>query len=301
MTNNSAEAVFIVAPKPPTLELSLEEKELGAEVSETMHGEVHFNGTVRLAGNDAFQLAVELEPSLDTGWFCSCSPRIIVTSDDDTHWFEVVVVVPEETPAEPSGVLTVNAQALGGGFQLNASARALVDVMPYYRVMIESDVPYKEITPGSLVSFSIKVWNYGNAVDTLELDIVNLRDLVNDHWTITLSTIQLAKIPVEEYRVVNVTAQSPREETFWKERPSLITIRIISVRAREDQGLTVTWSYSLVAYERGSYPPNYNCGTVGLTVAILAALVIAVAWRWRSRRKKRPAAAAQPGNRGSKP
>jgi len=297
MTNNSAEAVFRVTPAPPSMELSLEPGELQVVVTETMNGQATFIGTIRMQGLDGSMAVVNLEARLDTGWFCMCSPSTIVIYDDSTHSFSVSVVVPEQTMVDLPGELNVTARATGPGYQLNATARALATPMPYYRVMIESDIPYIEIAPGNIVTFTFSVTNKGNAIDSYEIEIINLKDLVNNHWTLMLSTSEVKNVAPGESRNVRLTAQSPRDPTLWKEGPAVINIRATSEGAW-DSSLMVSYTFPVYPYERGSYPLYYNWWTIGLTVAILAALAIAVAWRWRSKRKK--AAAGKTGEPDSR-
>jgi uncharacterized membrane protein len=155
---------------------------------------------------------------------------------------------------------------------VTGTTKVIVTVNPYYRVSIESDTPYREISPGSQAFFSFKVWNYGNAVDTFELEIVNLKDLVNDHWTVTLSTTQVPRIPVAEYRVVKITAQSPRDWTIWKSKPSIVTVRAISVNARDSQ-LVVNQQFPMYAYEKGFYIPGFDPMFLILAMGICAVFV----------------------------
>jgi hypothetical protein len=284
LTNNSAEAVFRVTSAPPTMELRIEPGELQVNPTESMKGAGSFTGTVRMQGVDGSRVVVNLEVGLDTGWLCMLSPSILVIMDAAPQTFSISVVVPEKTMANPAGALNVTARATGPGYQLNATARALVTPMPYYMVMIESDKPYQELAPGSNVLYTFSVTNKGNAVDSYEIEVANLRDLVNNHWMIALSTAELKNIAPGESRIVRLWAQSPEEMALYKSEPSVIVLKATS-RGGQDQSLLLTQSFPVYAYEQGSYPPMYNYGTVGLTIAILGALVIAVAWRRRSKRK----------------
>jgi len=153
--------------------------------------------------------------------------------------------------------VTIDATGRGGGFTVTGNTKVIITVNPYYRVMIESDTPYREISPGSQAFFSFKIWNVGNAVDSFELEIVNLKDLVNDHWTVTLSTTQVAKVPLGEYRTVRITAQSPRDWTIWKSKPSVVTVKATSLNAKETQSI-ITQNYPMYAYEKGFYIPGFD-------------------------------------------
>jgi len=246
------------SPNPqPALTISLSPTLQDVVVSESLKGSLTFDGKVKVEKLPVERIVVTLNPSVDQGWPCSCSPSSIVITDTVDHPFSVAVVVPENWLSAASGVLKVDALGRGGGFSVPGSSQAIINVKPYYRVMIESDTPYREISPGSQAFFSFKVWNYGNAVDTFELEIVNLRDLVNDHWTVTLSTTQVPRIPVAEYRSVKITAQSPRDWTIWKSKPSIVTVKALSVNAR-DSSQVITQQFPMYAYEKGFYIPGFD-------------------------------------------
>ena len=241
----------------PALTLSLAPNIQDAMVTESLKGSLSFDGKVKVDKLPVERIVVSLQPSVDQGWPCSCSPSTIVITDTAEHSFAVSVVVPENSLSANSGLLKVDASGRGGGFTVTAYSQAIINVKPYYRVMIESDTPYREISPGSQAFFSFKVWNYGNAVDTFELEIVNLKNLVDDHWTVTLSTTQVPRIPVAEYRVVKITAQSPRDWTIWKSKPSMLTVKALSVNARDAQ-LVISQQYQMYAYEKGFYIPGFD-------------------------------------------
>jgi len=256
----------------PALTLGLTPPQQEAQVSESMKGTLTFDGKVKVDKLPVERIVVSLTPSVDQGWPCSVSPSTIVITDTQDHTFGVTVVVPENSLSANSGVIKVDATGRGGGFTVTGTSQAIITVRPYYRVMIESDTPYREISPGSQAFFSIKIWNYGNAVDTFELEIVNLKDLVNDKWTVTLSTTQVPRIPVAEYRVVKITAQSPRDWTIWKSKPSIVTIKATSVNAR-DSSLVVNQQFPMYAYEKGFYIPGFDPTFLILAMGVCAVFV----------------------------
>jgi len=256
----------------PAMTLSLSPNIQDVIVTESLKGTLSFDGKVKVDKLPVERIVVTLTPSVDQGWPCSCSPSTIVITDTADHTFGVSVVVPENWLSANSGTLKIDASGRGGGFVVTANSQAIINVKPFYRVMIESDTPYREISPGSQAFFSFKVWNYGNAVDTFELEIVNLKDLVNDHWTVTLSTTQVPRIPVAEYRVVKITAQSPRDWTIWKSKPSIVTVRAISVNAR-DASLVVNQAFPMYAYEKGFYIPGFDPMFLVLAMGICAVFV----------------------------
>lgn len=261
------------SPNPvPALTVKLDPPQQEATVSESVKGSAQFTGSVKVDKLPVERIVVGITSSVDAGWQSSCSPSSIVITDTNEHTFGVTVVVPENQPAGVVGGLKVEAQGRGGGFVVTQQSTVIITVKPYYRLMIESDVPYREISPGSQAFFSFKVWNVGNAVDSFELEIVNLKDLVNDHWTVTLSTTQVAKVPLGEYRTVRITAQSPRDWTIWKSKPSVVNVKATSLNAKETQSI-ITGNFPMYAYEKGFYIPGFDPMFLLVALGICAVFV----------------------------
>ena len=283
-TNNSAEAVFTVTAAPPTVVLDLDSTQLNAVVTESSVGMVSFSGSVRLNGLEGARAAVYITAELDTGWPCSLSPSTIVFISDGTMGFEVTVVVPEKTRADILSRLSVNATAEVPGSRVNATVSALVGAQPYYKVEVASDRPYIEVAPANQAVFKLNVENKGNSVDSYEIEIANLADLVNRRWTLMLSEAEVNSVAPGETRVVNLVAQSPEDYTLWKSEPTVIVVKATSMGAK-DQSTLITQSYPVYVYEKGSYPAFYNYWTVGLAIVMIAAAAVALVWRWRSKKK----------------
>ena len=258
----------------PALQISLDTAQLEAKVSESAQGTAPFTGSVKLDKLPVERVTVDLTATTDTGWAAAITPSTMIFTSTQPQPFSVTVIVPQATPATTVGSLKIDGRAVGGGLQDTSTTTGQIVVAPYFRLQIESDSPYRELAPGTQTFYSFKVWNQGNAIDSFELEVVNLKDIVAKGWTVTLSTTQIAKVSPGEYRVVKITAQSPRTATVWKNEPTMINIRATSLNARETNQLVVTQTYPLYAYEHGGpYLPGFNPLFLMAALAIGAVLV----------------------------
>lgn len=235
----------------PALQIRLDTAQLEARPTESAQGTAPFTGSVTLDKLPVERVTVDLTASTDTGWAAAISPSTMVFTSTQPQPFSVTVIVPQATLATTVGTLKIDGRAVGGGLQDTASATAQITVAPYFRLQIESDSPYREIAPCTQALYSFKVWNQGNALDSFELEILNLRDLINKKWTVTLSATQISRVTPGEYRVIKITAQSPREPAVWKSEPTMITVKATSLNAKETNQQVVSQSYPLYSYERG--------------------------------------------------
>jgi len=246
---NSAEAAMNPVP---ALTITLEPSSQEARVSEGGSGSIQFTGSVKVDKLPADRMFVQLSSSVDAGWYSQCSPNSIVLTDTKAQSFSVSAVVPAGTPSNIVGTLRVDAKGSCGGFISTGRAEAIITVKPYYRVMITSNATFKEITPGTQAFYSFKVWNVGNSMDSYEIEIVNLKELVDKGWTITGPCCQVAKINPNEYKTVRITAQSPRYWVLLKSETTIIALKASSLNAKEEQKVTSD-SIQFLVHEEGSY------------------------------------------------
>jgi hypothetical protein len=255
--------VLIAVPQPgsaainpvPVLTLKLDPSQQASQPTESNIGSVTFTGTATIDKFPVERLVATLSPSCDQGWVSTMSPTTMVFTSTTPQTFTVSVVIPQDTPNNIQGKLTIDGKA----------------VDPYYRVIVETDAPYREIAPGSQVYFSFRILNMGNAVDSFSLEVANLRDLVAKKWTVTLSSATIAKVNPKEYKTVKVVAQSPRDWAIWKNEPTVINLKATSQNA-EGSSLIVTQTFPVYAYERGFSVPGFD--PIFLIAAFAIGLVV---------------------------
>ena len=200
---------------------------------------------------------VTLTSSTDIGWVSQVSPTTAVFTSTTPQSFTCTVVVPQGTANSQYGNLVVNGRAVAGGLQSMAETKGIISVSPYFRLTLDSDVPYREISPGTQAFFTVKLTNAGNAVDSFELEISNLKDLAAKKWTVVLSANTIPKVQPGEYKPFRITAQSPRDWTIWKSEPSVIIIKATSQNAKDFQQV-IALSFPIYAYEKGFYIPGFD-------------------------------------------
>lgn len=241
----------------PVLAIRLDTANQNAKVTESAPGIVQFTGQISIDKLPVERCVVTLTSSTDTGWVSQVSPSTAVFTTTTPQAFTCTVVVPQGTPNSLFGNLIINGRAVAGGLQSLAETKAIIAVDPYFRLTLDSDVPYREISPGTQAFFTIKLTNAGNAVDSFELEISNLKELTSKHWTVVLSANTIMKVMPGEYKPFRITAQSPRDWTIWKSEPSVIIMKATSQNAKDFQQV-ISLSFPVYAYEKGFYIPGFD-------------------------------------------
>jgi hypothetical protein len=241
----------------PVLAVKLDSANQDARVTESAPGIVTFTGQMSIDKLPVERCVVTLTSSTDIGWVSQVSPTTAVFTSTTPQSFTCTVVVPQGTANSQYGNLVVNGRAVAGGLQSMAETKGIISVSPYFRLTLDSDVPYREISPGTQAFFTVKLTNAGNAVDSFELEISNLKDLAAKKWTVVLSANTIPKVQPGEYKPFRITAQSPRDWTLWKSEPSVIIIKATSQNAKDFQQV-IALSFPIYAYEKGFYIPGFD-------------------------------------------
>ncbi|MEM4729967.1 MAG: choice-of-anchor T family protein [Thermoplasmata archaeon] len=284
------------SPNPiPVMSLQLTPSGAVAAPDPVAPGFAQLSGTISIDKIPGERLAVYITGTVDTGWQVQCSPSVLLLTTNKMSDFTATVVVPPATPASSVGVLRVEAQAQGLGFFLRAVAEALVTVRPYYRVFLDSPMPYKEITPGAKTSFVLEVQNWGNSMDTFDIEISNAAELAYRGWLISFSVSSASRIAPMGTKRIAMYVQSPMVFTPWKAEATLILIRASSQNSG-DTGELVEQSFIFVVYERGTYinEPGWALIASVILLAVLGSYLAV-----RRRRKRRVAPAEGSGDAGS--
>jgi hypothetical protein len=264
----------------PVLAIRLDSANQNARVTESAPGIVTFTGQVSIDKLPVDRCIVTLHSSTDLGWVSQVSPTTTVFTNTTPQAFSCTVIVPQGTANSQYGNLVVSGLAVAGGLQSVANSTGIIAVDPFFRCNLSSDSPYCEISPGDQAFFTLRLNNTGNAVDSFELEIVNLRDLCQKRWTVVFSAGTLPKVEPAEYKPFRVTAQSPREETLWTSEPTVIVVKTTSQNAKDFQQVVST-TFQLTVYVRGTYLPYLDA-----SVLILVLAVGAVYWTVRLARRR---------------
>ncbi len=164
-------------------------------------------------------------------------------------------------------------------------------VAPFFRVFVTSPLPYKEVPPGSDLTFVMDVQNRGNSVDTFFLDITNQGDLAANGWTVSFSMATVARVGPMQTKSVKLFVIAPKITTIYKTVPTQILVTVHSVGSRES-GQDRNFFMPFIVYERGSYFDPYT----GLGITILIVILVPIEWAARRlRRRRRAQRAAEAG------
>ncbi len=273
------------SPNPiPAMSLALSPSGVTAAPDPVTPGFAQVTGTISIDKLPGERLAVSVIGTVDTGWQVQCSPSVLLFTTNKITDFTATVVVPAGTPASMVGVLRVEAQAQGVGFFLRAEGQALVSVRPYFRVFLDSPMPYKEITPGARTFFILDVQNWGNSIDTFDIYVSNAEELADRGWLISFSVSSASRIGPMGSKQIRMVVQSPMVSTFWKAEATLINVQVTSQNA-DDGSTSAEQVIMFVVYERGFYFNELGYSLLALFIVTIALLIYG-ATRWRRRRKR---------------
>ncbi len=260
----------------PILSLALDQPSATAKVTESAPGIVTFTGHAGLDKLPVERCVVTLTATVDAGWASSITPTQMVFTTTTPQSLSVTVIVPQGTSNQVYGKLTVNGRAVATGLQSTTHTEALISVDPYFRIQLSADTPFREITPGAQAFYTLTLTNQGNAIDSYEFEISNLKDLANKKWTVVLSATTISRVNPNEPRPLRLTCQSPKDWTIWKNEPTVIIIKATSQNAKDFQEV-ISLSFNFYAYERGYYIPGFD------PLFIVAAFAIGLVFLRRKR------------------
>jgi len=278
----------------PVLAVKLDSANQYARVTESAPGIVTFTGQASIDKLPMESCVVYLNSSTDTGWASQVSPLRTTFTNTTPQSFTCTVLVPPGTANSEYGNLFIRGRAVAEGMQSIAETRGIIAVEPFFRCKLTSTPPCQEIAPGEQAFFTICVTNTGNAIDSFELEIANLRDLSEKRWTVVLCAGTLPKVAPAEYKPFRVTAQSPRDETFWTSEPTIIVIKTTSQNAKDFQQV-VSATCQLTVHVRGTYLPSLDPVVLLMVLAFAAAYLAVRPERMPGGRRRRDTPVTRPG------
>jgi hypothetical protein len=274
------------SPNPvPVMSITLTYSGVTAAPSDYAPGSVADPAQLTIDKIPGERLVVDLTGSTDTGWPVTCVPPNLMMTTNKIVPFTVYIQVPMNTPASSVGVLHVTASGGGGGgLRSAASAEAIVTVAPFYKVFVTSPMPFKEVPPGSTLTFMLDAYNLGNSVDTFYLDINNQGDLADKGWTVSFSTVTVPRIGPMQHKSVRLYVMAPKITTIYKTVATQILVTVHS-EGSHDVGQDRNMFMPFIVYERGSYLDLY---ATGWSLTLLAIILVPTVWflRWYGLRRK---------------
>ncbi len=276
-TDNGADYKFTIARRSAGLMLDMDTPVAVAVVTESSAGIATVTGAVTVSGLDGRTMNISLTAQTDIGWTAKLSTATVRAEQNLRFPFSADVTVPQGTAAARYGKIVISAYGQTQDDNLTATVEAIIEVRPYYRVSLDSGGAYRSIDPGSMAFFTVKLTNSGNAVDSYEVEISNLLELVDKGWTVVLSANTLAAVGPGDHKTIAVSAQAPQDWTLSRSESTLIVINVTSQGAR-DLKQNVSLEFKLYAQEKGSYPAWYNASTIGVLAVLLVVATAAAVW-----------------------
>lgn len=269
-------------PGTDRLTITIDDPSQEAVVNTSEKADVVFHGNVTVDGIRGERIIVTLTPQVNQGWPCSIDPSTMTIRDNAPNPIVMKVTVPENSLAAHAGILTVEGVARGGGLTTTANATAIITIRPYYRVMIETEGGAKnEVSVGTAAEFNLRIWNYGNAVDNITLEIVDLKGLRDKGWEIRFNVTVIEKVDVSDKGLVKLTAIPPRDLAPYKNEPTIITVKAES-RGASSQGGAMSQSVNVTVHQKG-----FNATGVTVVIMVIAAIISGLVFVLRKRRMRR--------------
>ena len=269
--------VGIAAPKVeaalnpvPVLTLSLSPPQLQAKVTNAVSGSVIFSGNATVEKLSAPVERVTVSLSVTCMWPAIIDRATMVfTVSNRPQEFHVTVVVPPKTSSKEVGTLTVSGNAKAPGLALvTSSASAVITVAQFFKLSIGSDMPLKEVKPSKFTFGTINVYNEGNGLDSFELEVDNIKDLSKKEFNIIIERTAV-NIDQDEYKQIKVTIQTPQKWRGYAKDFQIITIKVTSAEARNNQ-ILYSQQYSMFVFVKGTHIPGFDPLLTILAVGMIA-------------------------------
>lgn len=271
-----ASTIFLVPPhaKAQLITTSLRfdfPDEVGeVDVSPGANGTVIFQGTLECSSEFRMSVSfsIEAQGNDTSDWVVGVSPSQVLL-EPGTHPVPVTVFVyvPPETSVLDNGVVAVKAVGTpwGTGAQPTpATENFLIKIKPFYILTVVCATPYKEVAPGSIITFGILLENRGNSADMFEVEVENKETLVENGWTI--QSVPLTRINERDSSVIQLTLHTPTEWTMWKDVPQDIKINIKSQTSNK------AVEFVLYVRQKGTYIPGFEPAL--LIIALASTIII---------------------------
>jgi hypothetical protein len=278
------------SPNPlPQMAMSFEKSGITVRPTFSQFGVTSVGGTLSIDKLPGERFVVRLSGSIDTGWGVGISPTILAfQSGIKVAGFTVTVAAPMGTPANLVGDLRIEARGTGTTFDPLVVGHVVVTVAPFYMIRIDSPNPYKEISPGSRLSFLVELQNWGNSMDSYDIYIENQEELAGMGWTVSFSTPVVTKVRPGDSKTVRLAVMAPQKSTLYKAEGSVINVKAVSQNAR-DENTQVDMLYPFVVYERGTFIDPFATGWATVLIVAFGAPTVYIlrrVWRWNKARPR---------------
>ena len=255
----------------PIVSIQLTPSQMQAHITDSQIGAVSFAGTVTVDKIPAIErLIVTLTAGVDTGWPWVISPMTMPFVNPGSRQFQVTVIVPPSTSSLIIGTVMVTGSAkVTGMAPIISTANGVVTVAQFFKLRLETESPLREVAPGDVTYNLVNVFNDGNSIDTIEVEIENIKELVDADWTVLLGSTDVS-VKADEYVPVKVTIQTSQEWRLWAKEIYPIILKATSMEAKERNEMYIK-SYPVFVYMKGFHIPGFDpfMAIIALVIAVV--------------------------------
>jgi hypothetical protein len=182
----------------------------------------------------------------------------------------VTVVLPPSTSTQIIGTVMVTGSAkVTGMAPIISTANGVVTVAQFFKLRLETESPLREVSPGDVTYNLVNVFNDGNSIDTIQVEIENIKELVDQEWTVLLGSTDVS-VKADEYVPVKVTVQTSQEWRLWAKEIYPIILKATSMEAKERNEMYIK-SYPVFVYMKGFHIPGFDpfMAIIALVIALV--------------------------------
>lgn len=258
--------------------VAFDEASATADVSPGKDGIVHLSGYVTCTvpvSTNIQSVQVSLVPSC--AWPAAISPSSVTFASADmgkSKAFDVAVIAPPQESMKSSQVITIGGEwrtypGMTGG-SIQSVAQSTIKVLQFFKFSVACSKPFQEVSPGTAMTYSIKINNEGNGRDTFKLAV----EKIPVGWSVQLGQ---TSVDVEEKKsaTVTLTVTPPQEWHAWKNKVTTIKLIVTSSVAQTASKINLQEPYYIFLRERGFSTPGFE-PMVTASAMLLSVFLIAL-------------------------
>jgi hypothetical protein len=258
----------------PTLAISsLNPGSRDVVVTPSSIGAATFSATVTVTKLPAVgTVMVQLDGTTSTGWTTVVSPMTIPFTQGTDVQISVTVVVPQAAPTSSIGKVTINGLASWPGGTATAMTSGTVTVVQYYRIQPQAVQSFVTVPPGGQAVLTLELYNRGNGLDTIVIEITNLKDLAKKSWMVSATAYEVSNIVQDEYGTIRIfvrTQKPPYGIDHKMAEPNYIQLNVKSGNA-DIAGQSVIKTYVFAVVVDGWGLPGFDITFLIMAFAMVA-------------------------------
>lgn len=137
------------------------------------------------------------------------------------------------------------------------SVGVIVEIRQFSRLRVESTEPFKQLRPKTDYIFEFKVFNDGNARDKFNVLVVNLEDLQDNDFQVTLPSMSTEIDSLAPAMKMRVSVRTPKKQG-WSDDYYQMTFQATSDFSVRTEGQPNYESQMITIYVRGVYLPGFE-------------------------------------------